>query len=58
MLSKYAHRPPKMWKYENFTMIVILGLQPRMWWASVQLLYSWYYQNALGWSTIYTAVHL
>ncbi|KZT67238.1 MFS general substrate transporter [Daedalea quercina L-15889] len=49
--------PPKMWKYENFTMIVILGLQPRMWWASVQLLYSWFYQDALGWSTIYTAIH-
>jgi len=49
--------PPKMWNYENFTIIVILGLQPRMWWASVQLLYSWFYQDALGWSTIYTAVH-
>ncbi|TFY64345.1 hypothetical protein EVJ58_g2679 [Rhodofomes roseus] len=49
--------PLKMWKYENFTIIVILGLQPRMWWASVQLLYSWFYQDALGWSTIYTAIH-
>ncbi|EPS97488.1 hypothetical protein FOMPIDRAFT_1128363 [Fomitopsis schrenkii] len=55
--EEHAAVPPKMWKYENFTIIVILGLQPRMWWASVQLLYSWYYQNALGWSTIYTAVH-
>lgn len=48
--------PPMMWKYENFTILIAVGLQPFMWWASVQLLFSWYYQEVFGWSTINVAV--
>jgi hypothetical protein len=47
-----------MWRYENFSILIAVGLQPFMWWASVQLLFSWYYQLVFGWSTIKTAVHL
>lgn len=47
-----------MWKYENFTILIAVGLQPFMWWASVQLLFSWYYQEVFGWSTINVAVRL
>ncbi|KIJ22953.1 hypothetical protein M422DRAFT_217711 [Sphaerobolus stellatus SS14] len=49
--------PLSMWKYENFTILITVGLQPFMWWASVQLLFSWYFQEVFGWSTINTAVH-
>ncbi|KAF9806225.1 hypothetical protein IEO21_08770 [Rhodonia placenta] len=49
--------PPKMWKYENFTLLMIISLQPFMWWASVQLTFSLYYQDVLQWSTIITAIH-
>lgn len=47
-----------MWKYENFTLLMIISLQPFMWWASVQLTFSLYYQDVLQWSTIITAIHL
>lgn len=49
--------PPSMWKYQNFTILIAVGLQPFMWWAAVQLLFSWYYQEVFEWSTINTAVH-
>ncbi|ETW77131.1 major facilitator superfamily [Heterobasidion irregulare TC 32-1] len=49
--------PPSMWKYRNFTILIAVGLQPFMWWAAVQLLFSWYYQEVFEWSTINTAVH-
>jgi len=49
--------PPSIWKYENLAIFVTVGLQPFMWWAAVQLLFSWYYQMVFEWSTIKTAVH-
>ncbi|KAF8583734.1 MFS general substrate transporter [Ramaria rubella] len=49
--------PPSIWKYENFLVIILVSLQPFMYWASIQLLFSWYYQLVFGWSAIKTAVH-
>ncbi|KAF8573018.1 MFS general substrate transporter, partial [Ramaria rubella] len=49
--------PPLIWKYENFLVIILVSLQPFMYWASIQLLFSWYYQLVFGWSAIKTAVH-
>ncbi|EJC99629.1 MFS general substrate transporter [Fomitiporia mediterranea MF3/22] len=55
--EKFASVPPSIWKYPNFPILVLLGLQPFMWWASVQLLFSWLFQEVYRWSTIITAVH-
>ncbi|KAF9461921.1 MFS general substrate transporter [Collybia nuda] len=55
--EELAALPPKVWKYENFGILIAVSLQPFMWWASVQLLFSWLYQEVYGWSTINTAVH-
>lgn len=52
------HSPPSMWKYQNFSILIAVGLQPFMWWASVQFLFSWFYQDVFHWSTLNTAVHL
>ncbi|OBZ74760.1 hypothetical protein A0H81_05744 [Grifola frondosa] len=49
--------PPSMWKYPDFPILIAVSLQPFMWWASVQLLFSWLYQEVYGWSTIMAAVH-
>ncbi|KAF8580291.1 MFS general substrate transporter [Ramaria rubella] len=49
--------PPSIWKYENFLVIILVSLQPFMYWASIQLLFAWYYQLVFGWSAIKTAVH-
>ncbi|EPQ51293.1 hypothetical protein GLOTRDRAFT_48961, partial [Gloeophyllum trabeum ATCC 11539] len=52
-----ASLPPKMWFYENFSIIVATALIPFMWWGTVQMLLSWYWQEIFGWTTIMTAVH-
>ncbi|KAJ3882449.1 MFS general substrate transporter [Lentinula edodes] len=49
--------PPKMWRYQNFTILIILSLQPFMFWVATQLLLSWYWQFIFDWSTINVAVH-
>jgi MFS family permease len=54
--ANLAAVPPSMWKIENFAILILVSLQPFMWWASVQLLFSWYYQDVFGWSTISVAV--
>ena len=51
-------RPPKMWRYSNFGILVFVALLPFFWWVAVMLLYSWLWQEVYGWSTIITAVHL
>ncbi|TFK50409.1 MFS general substrate transporter [Heliocybe sulcata] len=54
--EEFAALPPKMWFYENFSIIVASALIPFMWWGVVQMLFSWYWQEVYGWSTIMTAV--
>ncbi|KAJ8518266.1 hypothetical protein ONZ45_g4621 [Pleurotus djamor] len=54
--EELAAVPPMLWKYENIPILTAVALQPFMWWASVQLLFSWYYQEVFGWSTISVAV--
>lgn len=47
-----------MWRYQNFTILIILSLQPFMFWVATQLLLSWYWQFIFDWSTINVAIHL
>ncbi|KAJ7165802.1 major facilitator superfamily domain-containing protein [Mycena filopes] len=49
--------PSKMWRYENFTVLIVISLAPFMWWGSIFLLFSWYWEVVYGWSAIKTAVH-
>ncbi|CCM02246.1 uncharacterized protein FIBRA_04327 [Fibroporia radiculosa] len=51
------HSPPKMWKYENFTILIAISVVPCMWWAAIMLLFSWYWETVYGWSAIITALH-
>ncbi|OBZ74339.1 hypothetical protein A0H81_05766 [Grifola frondosa] len=53
----FAAIPLSMWRYPDFTILIIVSLYPFMWWASVQMLLSWLYQEVYGWSTIIAAVH-
>ncbi|KAH9947514.1 major facilitator superfamily domain-containing protein [Amylocystis lapponica] len=53
----YAALPPKMWKYENLTILTIISLVPVMWWTSVFLLFAFYWEDVYGWSAINVAVH-
>ncbi|EGO18976.1 hypothetical protein SERLADRAFT_358714 [Serpula lacrymans var. lacrymans S7.9] len=55
--ESHAALPPKMWRYENFTILVAISLVPFMWWGSVFLLFSWLWEPVYGWSAIDTAVH-
>ncbi|KIJ41092.1 hypothetical protein M422DRAFT_255938 [Sphaerobolus stellatus SS14] len=54
--KEIAAVPPSIWKYPNLAILIVVSLQPFMWWASVQFLFSWYFQEIFGWSTIKTAV--
>ncbi|KAF5378229.1 hypothetical protein D9757_009136 [Collybiopsis confluens] len=49
--------PPKMWRYQNFKILILLSLQTFMFWVATQLLLSWYWQFIFDWSTISVAVH-
>ncbi|KAF9256790.1 MFS general substrate transporter [Marasmius fiardii PR-910] len=49
--------PPKTWSYTNFGVITAIALLPYLWWGVVQSLFSWYWQEVIGWSAIITAVH-
>ncbi|KIK59716.1 hypothetical protein GYMLUDRAFT_44149 [Collybiopsis luxurians FD-317 M1] len=49
--------PPKMWDYQNFTILVIVALQPLTFWVATQVVLSWYWQFVFDWSTISVAVH-
>ncbi|KAJ7174348.1 major facilitator superfamily domain-containing protein [Mycena filopes] len=55
--ESYASVPSKMWRYENFTVLIVISLAPFMWWGSIFLLFSWYWEVVYGWSAIKTAVH-
>ncbi|TDL21965.1 MFS general substrate transporter [Rickenella mellea] len=55
--EEFASVPPKMWKYTNFSILIAVSLLTYTWWGSVQLLFSWLWQEVYGWSTILTAVH-
>ncbi|KAF8891928.1 major facilitator superfamily domain-containing protein [Gymnopilus junonius] len=48
--------PNSTWRIENFGILILVSLHPFMWWTSVQLLFSWYWQNVFGWSTIGVAI--
>ncbi|XP_006458909.1 hypothetical protein AGABI2DRAFT_217721 [Agaricus bisporus var. bisporus H97] len=54
--EEMAAIPPSLWRVENFAIIAGCATMPIMWWATVQLLYSWIWQNVYGWSPIMTAV--
>ncbi|KAJ7123123.1 major facilitator superfamily domain-containing protein [Mycena epipterygia] len=55
--ESYAAVPSKMWRYENFTVLLLVALTPFMWWGSIFLLFSWFWEVVYGWSAIKTAVH-
>ncbi|KAJ7661576.1 major facilitator superfamily domain-containing protein [Mycena polygramma] len=55
--ESYAAVPAKMWKYENFTVLILLSFAPFMWWASIFLQFSWLWEVVYGWSAIKVAVH-
>ncbi|KAF8583733.1 MFS general substrate transporter [Ramaria rubella] len=52
-----ASVPPPIWNYDNFLVTILVSLQPFMYFSSIQLLFSWYYQLVFGWTPINTAVH-
>ncbi|EKM77920.1 hypothetical protein AGABI1DRAFT_129710 [Agaricus bisporus var. burnettii JB137-S8] len=54
--EEMAAIPPSLWRVDNFAIIAGCATMPIMWWATVQLLYSWIWQNVYGWSPIMTAV--
>jgi hypothetical protein len=47
-----------MWRYENFTVLIILSLAPFMWWSAIFLQFSWLWEVVYHWGAINTAVHL
>ncbi|KAF8067698.1 major facilitator superfamily domain-containing protein [Lyophyllum atratum] len=49
--------PPSLWAYTNFGILVASATLPFMWWGTVQLLFSWIWQNVYGWTPIIAAVH-
>ncbi|KXN84040.1 hypothetical protein AN958_00529 [Leucoagaricus sp. SymC.cos] len=53
----YAALPPNIWRYQNFPILVASALLPFMWWGTVQLLFSWLWQEVYGWSAIIAALH-
>ncbi|KAJ7301419.1 major facilitator superfamily-domain-containing protein [Mycena albidolilacea] len=55
--ESYAAIPSKMWKYENFAILMVISLAPFMWWSSIFLLFSWLWEVVYGFSAINTAVH-
>ncbi|KAJ7872325.1 major facilitator superfamily domain-containing protein [Mycena olivaceomarginata] len=55
--ESYAAIPVKMWRYENFTVLILLSFAPFTWWASVFLQFSWLWEVVYGWSAINVAVH-
>ncbi|OCH86704.1 MFS general substrate transporter [Obba rivulosa] len=55
--ESYAALPPKMWHYENFTILTVISLIPFMWWGSIFPLFSWLDELVYDWSAINTGVH-
>ncbi|EMD35667.1 hypothetical protein CERSUDRAFT_53354, partial [Gelatoporia subvermispora B] len=55
--ESYAALPPKMWQYENFTILTVISLIPFMWWGSIFPLFAWLDELVYGWSAINTAAH-
>jgi len=55
--ESYAAVPSKMWKYDNFTVLILLSFAPFTWWASIFLQFSWLWEVVYEWSAIKTAVH-
>jgi MFS family permease len=47
-----------MWHYRNFSILVAVALLPIMWWASIQFLFSWVWQQDYHYSSITTALHI
>jgi MFS family permease len=47
-----------MWQYKNFGIVITLGLLPIMWWASMQFVFSWLWQQVYGYSAVQTAIRL
>jgi hypothetical protein len=52
------HRPPRLWAFNNVPILVASALLPLMWWGTVQLLFSWLWQEVYGWTAMNVAVHL
>ncbi|KAF8166301.1 major facilitator superfamily domain-containing protein [Mycena galopus ATCC 62051] len=55
--DSYAAVPSKMWKYENFSILIFISFAPFAWWASVFLQFSWLWEVVYLWSPMKTAVH-
>ncbi|KZT12694.1 major facilitator superfamily MFS-1 [Laetiporus sulphureus 93-53] len=55
--ESYAALPPKMWRYENFTILLAISLVPFMWWGSIFPLFAWYWETVYGWTAIRSAEH-
>ncbi|KAJ7020960.1 major facilitator superfamily domain-containing protein [Mycena alexandri] len=55
--ESYAAVPSKMWKYENFKVLVLFAFAPFAWWSSIFLQFSWLWEVVYQWSAIKTAVH-
>ena len=51
-------RPPSLWAFNNVPVVVASALLPLMWWGTVQLLFSWLWQEVYGWTAMNVAVHL
>ncbi|KAG8827584.1 hypothetical protein FRC17_007796 [Serendipita sp. 399] len=49
--------PPRMWRYPNFGIIVILALVPVFWWVTSFISLTSWWETVYGWSAVKTAVH-
>ncbi|KAJ7788584.1 hypothetical protein B0H14DRAFT_2398211, partial [Mycena olivaceomarginata] len=56
--QEMAALPPSLWAFNNVPIPVASALLPLMWWKTVQLLFSWLWQEVYRWTAMNVAVHL
>ncbi|KIM87717.1 hypothetical protein PILCRDRAFT_258683 [Piloderma croceum F 1598] len=50
--------PPHTWFYPNFPILFAVALVPYFWWATVNLVFTTWWQDVYHWTVISSAVHM
>lgn len=50
--------PPKTWKYNNFGVLLSVGLIPFFWWTILFVMFTGLWQQVYGWSALSTALRI